>query len=87
MANKKNIENVYNLAFTKDELVQKLLVRWAKRSNDGIEKYGNTMVEAEKPIDSWIKDAQEECQDFCTYLEKIRFKLKAMGVSEFDKKH
>jgi len=84
MANKKNVSI---LAFTKDELVQKLLRRFAKRANNGIKEYGNTMEEAEKSIFEWIDDHQEELWDGIVYMEKIRAKLKETGLFEFDKKH
>ena len=60
---------------TKDPLVQRILERFAKRSENGIKKYGRTMVDATKSIDEWIDDAQEESWDKIVYLEKIKIEL------------
>ena len=60
---------------TKDPLVQVILERFAKRSENGIKKYGRTMVDATKSIDEWIDDAQEESWDKIVYLEKIKIEL------------
>jgi len=66
---------------TKDPLVQRILERFAKRSENGIKKYGRTMVDATKSIDEWIDDAQEESWDKIVYLEKIKIELqKKEGV-------
>ena len=61
---------------TRDPLVQKLLNRMAKRSEEGLEKYKRSMGDAYKPLDKWIIDAQEEAWDFIVYLEKIRSLIK-----------
>ena len=57
---------------TKDHMVQKLLHKFAKRSEDGIKKYNVTMLQAKKPIEKWIEDAQEEAWDQIVYLEKLK---------------
>ena len=59
----------------------RILERFAKRSENGIKKYGRTMVDATKSIDEWIDDAQEESWDKIVYLEKIKIELqKKEGV-------
>ena len=60
---------------TKDPLVQVILERFAKRSENGIKKYGKTMQQATKSIGEWIDDAQEESWDKIVYLEKIKIEL------------
>ena len=60
---------------TKDPLVQRILERFAKRSENGIKKYGKTMLQATKSIAQWIDDAQEESWDKIVYLEKIKIEL------------
>ena len=66
---------IHKLVFTKDSLVQGILKRFAKRSDDGIKKYGKTMLQATKSIAQWIDDAQEESWDKIVYLEKIKIEL------------
>ena len=73
MSNSKKIIRPFVL--TKDPLVQRILERFAKRSENGIKKYGRTMVDATKSIDEWIDDAQEESWDNIVYLEKIKIEL------------
>jgi len=66
--------------YTNDPLVMDLIQTFAKRSDKGIDKYGKTMIEANKPIDEWIKDAQEEAWDQIVYLEKIKRLLKNLNI-------
>ena len=73
MSNFKKIVRPFVL--TKDPLVQGILKRFAKRSDDGIKKYGKTMLQATKSIAQWIDDAQEESWDKIVYLEKIKIEL------------
>ena len=71
---------------TKDPLVQRILERFAKRSENGIKKYGRTMVDATKSIDEWIDDAQEESWDKIVYLEKIKIELQKKEGGKHGKK-
>ena len=57
---------------TEDPLTHGLLQRFCKRANDGIDTFGTTMQDANKPFDVWIVDAQEELWDAMVYLEKVR---------------
>ena len=61
---------------TKDPLVQVILERFAKRSENGIKKYGKTMLQATKSRIKWINDVQEESWDMIVYLEKLKTELK-----------
>lgn len=61
---------------TKDPLVQKVIDRMAARSESGIKKFGNTMDQADKTLNEWILDTQEELMDACLYLEKIKEDLR-----------
>ena len=79
MAKKK--DNVVRpFAYTKDTLIMDLLHRYAKRSEIGIAEHGKTMVEADKPVDQWIEDAQEEAWDKIVYLEKLKRILKNLNI-------
>ena len=69
------MNKIHKLVFTKDTLVQGILKRFAKRSDDCIKKYGKTMLQATKSIAQWIDDAQEESWDKIVYLEKIKIEL------------
>tara|TARA_R100000773_G_C4219260_1_gene117812 strand:+ start:2474 stop:2692 length:219 start_codon:yes stop_codon:yes gene_type:complete len=55
-----------------DPLVRRVLERMSIRGEEGIEKYGVTMEDANKPVPQWIDDAQEELWDAILYLEKIK---------------
>ena len=57
---------------TKDKLIQKIINRMSRRSEDGIKKFGITMGESKKPFVNWINDTQEELWDAIVYLEKIK---------------
>ncbi len=57
---------------TKDKMIQSIMNRMSKRSEDGIKKFGNTMIESKKPTISWINDIQEEMWDSIVYLEKLK---------------
>ena len=72
------MNKIHKLVFTRDTLVQGILKRFAKRSNDGIKKYGKTMLQATKSIAQWIDDAQEESWDKIVYLEKIKIDTSQM---------
>ncbi len=84
MSNFKKIIRPFVL--TKDPLVQRILERFAKRSENGIKKYGRTMVDATKSIDEWIDDAQEESWDKIVYLEKIKIELQKKEGAKHGKK-
>ena len=58
-----------------DPLVQEIINKLAKRSNKGILKYKNTMVQAELTIDKWLDNAIEELLDAAVYLTKIQKEL------------
>jgi len=63
--------------YTQDRLVRGILIRMAKRAEEGRVTYGGTMEQASKPLEDWIVDAQEELMDTLVYLEKVRIELKS----------
>ena len=73
MSNFKKIIRPFVL--TKDPLVQVILERFAKRSENGIKKYGKTMLQATKSRIKWINDVQGESWDTIVYLEKLKTEL------------
>ena len=70
---------IHKLVFTRDALVQGILKRFAKRSNDGIKKYGKTMLQATKSRIKWINETQQESWDTIVYLEKLKLELQKGG--------
>ena len=64
---------------TKDPLVQVILERFAKRSENGIKKYGKTMLQATKSRIKWINETQQESWDTIVYLEKLKLELQKGG--------
>ena len=57
---------------TKDKMIKKIMQRMSKRADDGIKKYGSTMLHSKKSFVAWIDDAQEELWDAIVYLEKVK---------------
>ena len=84
MSNSKKIIRPFVL--TRDPHVQRILERFAKRSESGIKKFKRTMLEATKSIDQWIDDAQEESWDKIVYLEKIKIELQKKEGGKSGKK-
>jgi hypothetical protein len=56
---------------TSDPVVNRILNRIIKRHKQGMKKFGITMSEKKKPLNEWVKEAQEESIDFIHYLEKL----------------
>lgn len=52
-----------------DEVVMDVLMKYAKRSEMGIAKYGTTLETNNK--DNYLKHLQEELMDATLYLQKI----------------
>lgn len=57
---------------TKDKMIKKIMQRMSKRADDGIKKYGSTMLHSKKSFVAWIDDTQEELWDAIVYLEKLK---------------
>ena len=75
-------EVVRPFVFTKDPLIMNLLQSFAKRSEQGIEEYKGTMGTAQKPLEDWITDVQEEMYDACVYLEKVKTLIKTLNIKK-----
>tara|TARA_R110000803_G_scaffold57207_1_gene115059 strand:- start:1614 stop:1838 length:225 start_codon:yes stop_codon:yes gene_type:complete len=61
-----------NKKFTQDSIVDNVINKFIKRSNDGMVKFGMSMEDNPKEEILWIEDAQEELMDAVLYLEKIK---------------
>ena len=68
---------------TKDKMIKKIMQRMGKRADDGIKKYGSTMLHSRKSFVAWVDDAQEELWDAIVYLEKLKT-LMAIEVKELE---
>lgn len=63
---------------TKDKLVQNVINRMAKRSNEGLIEYQVSMEDAKHSFDYWAKNLQEDMMDAILYVEKMRKEHKSM---------
>lgn len=52
-----------------DEIVMDVLMKYTKRSNVGVQKYGTTLESNNR--DDFFKHLQEELMDATLYLEKL----------------
>jgi len=48
-----------------------VIIKIAKRSIAGVEKYGTTMERKDLSRKEWLIHAQEEAMDLCVYLERL----------------
>jgi len=48
-----------------------VIIKIAKRSIAGVEKYGTTMEREDLTQKEWLIHAQEEAMDLCVYLERL----------------
>ena len=56
---------------TNDPVVNRVINKIIKRHKQGMKKFGKTMAENQRPLNEWVKEAQEESLDFIHYLEKL----------------
>ena len=56
---------------TSDPIVNKIITKIIKRHKQGMQKFGKTMQDNNRPLNEWVKEAQEESLDFIHYLEKL----------------
>ena len=56
---------------TTDPIVNKIIRKIIQRHKQGMKKFGKTMAENQRPLNEWVKEAQEESLDFIHYLEKL----------------
>jgi len=68
---------------TKDKMIKKIMQRMSKRADDGIKKYGSTMLHSRKSFVAWCDDVQEELWDSIVYIEKLK-SLMAIEIKELE---
>jgi hypothetical protein len=55
-----------------DQIVVRVLSRFAERSQVGIAKYKTTLERTDLSTLEWLTHAQEEAMDFVLYLERLK---------------
>jgi hypothetical protein len=64
-----------------DQIVIRVLSRFAERSRVGINKYKTTLERTDLDTLEWLTHAQEEAMDFVLYLERLKDEYKSKDVS------
>lgn len=59
-----------------DQIVLRVLSRFAERSQVGIRKYNTTLERSDLSTLEWLTHAQEEAMDFVLYLERLKDEYK-----------
>ena len=59
-----------------DPIVLKVLSKYYKRSQLGIQKYGSTLDRDDLSLTDWLNHLQEELMDATLYIEKLKADLK-----------
>ena len=60
----------------KDEIIERVIQKFIKRSEVGFKKYGVTLKDDDQPFDVWLTHIQEELMDAVNYIEKVKDNLK-----------
>ena len=68
---KSKLQQAIDGNITTDPIVNKIIRKIIKRHKQGMEKFGKTMADNNRPLNEWVKEAQEESLDFIHYLEKL----------------
>ena len=61
-----------------DPIVYRVALKMRKRSEEGMRKYGVTMMRQDVTTLEWINHAQEEAMDFIIYLERLKHDYEEM---------
>jgi len=64
-----------------DQIVIRVLSRFAERSQVGINKYKTTLERTDLSTLEWLTHAQEEAMDFVLYLERLKDEYKSKDLS------
>ena len=62
-----------------DQIVIRVLSRFAERSQVGITKYNTTLERTDLNTLEWLTHAQEEAMDFVLYLERLKDEYKSIN--------
>ena len=61
-----------------DPIVYRVALKMRQRSEEGMRKYGVTMMRQDVTTLEWINHAQEEAMDFIIYLERLKHDYEEM---------
>jgi len=56
----------------RDPIIEKVINKFAERSNVGYKKYGVTLHDDEPNLHKWLNHIQEEMMDAVNYIEKLK---------------
>lgn len=59
-----------------DQIVLRVLAKYAERSEAGVQKYGTTLMRDDLSLTDWLNHLQEELMDATLYIEKLKQELK-----------
>ncbi len=68
----------------KDQIVLRVLSRFAERSQVGINKYNTTLERTDLSTLEWLTHAQEEAMDFVLYLERLKDEVKTFKKKNYE---
>jgi len=68
------------LVIEMSEIEDRVIIKIAKRSLAGKEKYGTTMEREDLSRKEWLIHAQEEAMDLCVYLERLIMEEKELST-------
>jgi hypothetical protein len=66
----------------KDKIVERVVSKYNKRSEMGIEKYNTTLEKNNLQLKEWLVHLQEELMDATLYIEKSLSKLNDKSLND-----
>jgi len=66
----------------KDKVVERVVSKYNKRSEMGIEKYNTTLEKNNLKLKEWLVHLQEELMDATLYIEKSLSKLNDKSLND-----
>lgn len=68
-----------------DPIVDQVIEKYKKRSQEGIKKYGTTLADNNLSFDEWLTHLQEELMDAVVYIEKTKEEWKKEKNPSYNK--
>lgn len=59
-----------------DQIVLRVLAKYAERSEAGVQKYGTTLMRDDLNLTDWLNHLQEELMDATLYIERLKSDVK-----------
>ena len=69
-----------------DPIVNIVQLRMSRRSQQGIKKYGTTMMRDDVSTTEWIDHAIEEALDLAVYLERLKYDVRNLEKTVLENK-